>query len=569
MSARHVNRRVRLLVAVFTLAFGLVLVRAGWLQAVQAGTLDQLAASQHREGITIPAHRGTIYDRTGVELAIGERAVTVYANPQQIEDPKATALAVGRTLGEDPAELLELLSDTSRGFVYLARKADALKAESLRQQGIVGLGFVPEERRTYPLRDVASELVGYAGVDNKGLAGLELGLERLLGGEDGKKTIVRDPAGHALDTVDAEEAEDGRDVRLTIDNTLQRHVEGVLQETRKRWNARATTAVVLDPRTGGILAMAVEPGFDANEFPTVPREVQRNSAVTDTYEPGSTFKIVTLSAVLETGMVQPTDEYTLPYQIKVSDRTIHDAVPRGTETMSVAEILSKSSNVGTITLALGLGRERLSEWIERFGFGETTGIEFPGESPGIVVPPEQWSGSTIGNVPIGHGLAVTPLQMARAFGAIANDGVAIQPHVVEKVEGADPKEAKRQRIVSTKTARQVTAMLRGVVEDGSGVEAQVPGYFVAGKTGTAAKPDPVLGGYSKTNYVGSFVGFAPVKNPRVVVLVTVDEPRGTIWGGTVAAPAFREITRFALQYLDAPPDVPEDAATETAAAATP
>jgi cell division protein FtsI (penicillin-binding protein 3) len=568
MSTRLVNRRVRLLVAAFTLAFGVVLLRAGWLQAVQAGTLDQLAASQHQEGITIPAHRGTIYDRTGVELAIGERAVTVYANPQQIEDPKAVALAVGRALGEDPAKLLELLSDTSRGFVYLARKADAAQAETLRRQEIVGLGFVPEERRTYPLRDVASELVGFAGVDNKGLAGLELGLEQHLGGEDGRKTIVRDPAGHALDTVDAKEAKDGRDVRLTVDNTLQRHVERVLQETRRRWNARAATAVVLDPRTGGILAMAVEPGFDANRFPDVSRERQRMSAVTDTYEPGSTFKVVTLSAVLETGMVQPTDEYTLPYEIKVSDRTIHDAVPRGTETMSVAEILSKSSNVGTITLALGLGRERLSEWIGRWGFGKRTGVEYPGESGGIVVPPEQWSGSSIGNVPIGHGLAVTPLQMARAFAAIANDGVAIRPHLVERVEGRAPARPKTERIISSKTARQLTAMLRGVVEDGSGVEAQVPGYFVAGKTGTAAKPDPVRGGYSKTNYVGSFVGFAPVRNPRVVVLVTVDEPRGTIWGGTVAAPAFREIMRFALQYLDAPPDMPEDAATKAAAAET-
>ena len=561
MTTRLVNRRVRLLVAAFTLAFAVVLLRAGWLQAVHAGPLDRLAASQHREGITIPAHRGTIYDRTGVELAIGERAITVYANPQQIADPRGVADTVARTLGEDEREVLEKLSDRSRGFVYLVRKADAVQAETLRRREIVGLGFVPEERRTYPLRDVGSELVGFAGVDNNGLAGLELALEKTLGGTDGRKTIVRDPAGHALDTVEAKEAEDGRDVRLTIDNTLQRHVERVLAETRERWNARATTAVVLDPKTGGILAMAVEPGFDANDFPKVTRDEQRNRAVTDTYEPGSTFKVVTLSAVLETGMVQPTDTYTLPPEIDVSDRTIREATPRGTETMSVAEILSKSSNVGTVTLALGLGRERLSEWITRFGFGQTTGIEYPGETPGIVVPSEQWSGSTIGNVPIGHGIAVTPLQMARVYGAIANGGVAIQPHLVERVEGNPPRHPEKKRIISETTAKQLTAMLRGVVEDGSGVEAQVPGYFVAGKTGTAAKPDPVKGGYSKTNYVGSFVGFAPVHDPRVVVLVTVDEPSGTIWGGAVAAPAFREIARFALQYLDAPPDVPEDAGT--------
>ena len=573
MTVRVVNRRVRLLVAAFTLAFAVVLVRAGWLQAVRGDSLGRLAASQHREAIAIPAHRGTIYDRTGVELAIGERAITVYANPRQIESPRTVALAVGRALGEDPVEILDLLSDRSRGFVYLARKADARKAEALRKRNIVGLGFIPEERRTYPLRHLASEIVGYAGVDNKGLAGLELGLDRIIGGRDGAKTIVRDPFGHALSTVESKEARDGRDVRLTIDNTLQRHVEGVLARTRERWDAKATTAVVLDPRTGGILAMAVDPGFDANRFPQVPRDFQRNRAVTDTYEPGSTFKVVTLSAVLETGMVRPTDTYTLPNEIRVSDRVIQEATPRGTETMSVAEILSQSSNVGVITLALGLGRERLSEWIDRFGFGHATGVEYPGETPGIVLPPEKWSGSTIGNVPIGHGIAVTPLQMARVYGAIANGGIAIQPHLVERVEGEAERDRRpvRKRIISARTALQVTAMLRGVVEDGSGVEAKVPGYFVAGKTGTAAKPDPVRGGYSETDYVGSFVGFAPAENPRAVVLVTVDEPRGTIWGGTVAAPAFSEIMRFALQYLQAPPDVPAEAgaaAAEAAAAAT-
>jgi cell division protein FtsI/penicillin-binding protein 2 len=401
--------------------------------------------------------------------------------------------------------------------------------------------------------------VGYAGVDNRGLSGLELALEKELAGEAGAKTIVRDPAGHVLDVVDSKDARDGKDVHLTIDNTLQRHVERVLASTRERWGAEATTAVVLDPRTGGVLAMAVEPGFDANRYPSVRREFQRNRAVTDTYEPGSTFKVVALSGVLEERMVTPSTTYTLPYSIEVADRVIHDAVPRGTETMTVSQILSKSSNVGVITLALGLGREKLSQWIDRFGFGHVTGIEYPGETPGIVVPPEQWSGSTIGNVPIGHGLAVTPIQMAAVYGALANGGVALEPHLVERIGDGEPRAAEARRIISQETAEELRAMLRGVVEEGSGIEAQVPGYRVAGKTGTAAKPDPVNGGYSKTNYVGSFVGYVPAKNPRLVILVTVDEPRGTIWGGAVAAPAFSEIARFALQYLQVPPDAPGEA----------
>ena len=559
MSARPVNRRVRLLVAAFALAFAAVLVRAGWLQAVKAPALDRLATSQHRETVTVPARRGTIYDRTGLELAVGEGATTVYANPKQIRDPRAVARAAGRALGLDPARLLPRLSDRSRGFVYLARKADPARAEVLRRLEIVGLGFYPEERRSYPQGKIASEVVGYAGVDNHGLAGIELALDRVLAGSSGSKTIIRDPFGHMLDVVAAKEARDGRDVYLTVDHTLQRHVERVLGATRARWAAKAATAVVLDPRTGAVLAMAVEPGFDANRFPEATRDVQRNRAVTDTYEPGSTFKVVTLAGALESGMVRPWTSYTLPYSIEVADRVIHDAEKRGTETMTVAEILSQSSNVGVITLALGLGRGELSGWIDRFGFGRATGIDYPGETKGIVLPPEKWSGSTIGNVPIGQGIAVTPLQMATAYAAIANRGVAAQPHVVERIEGENGPVRKRRRIISPRTAKQLTAMLRGVVEDGSGAEARVPGYFVAGKTGTAAKPNPVDGGYSDYRYVASFVGFVPANKPRLVVLVTVDEPRGAIWGGVVAAPAFAEIAAFALQYLQVPPDVPEEA----------
>jgi len=561
VTTRLVNRRLRLLVTVFVLAFGVVLVRAGWLQAVRAGSLDRLAASQHRETISIPARRGTLYDRSGVELAIGERAVTVYANPQQVEDPRAVAIAAGRALGIEPGTLYPLLTDRSRGFVYLARQADPQKAELLKRQDLVGVGFYPEERRTYPLGAVASEVVGYAGVDNKGLAGLELSLDGTLGGENGEKTIVRDPIGHELDVVDSKDAVDGHDVYLTIDNTLQRQVERILQETRRKWNAVATTAVILDPRTGEILAMAVEPGFDANRFSKVPRDRQRNRAVTDTYEPGSTFKVVAVGAALETGKVTPRTRFTLAPTIEVADRTIHDAEPRGTETLTVSQIVSHSSNVGVVTVALGLGRQTLSDWIDRFGFGHPTGIEYPGETPGIVVPPEQWSGSTIGNVPIGHGIAVTPLQMASAYAAIANDGVEIVPHLVERVVAGTVKRPERRRVLSARTAAQLTVMLRGVVDEGSGVEAHVPGYRVAGKTGTAAKPDPVHGGYSDSRYVASFVGFAPAKNPRFVALVTVDEPRGTIWGGTAAAPAFREIAEFALQYFQVPPDVPGELGT--------
>ena len=552
MTARAANRRIRLLVAVFAAVFAVAFLRIGWLQAIQAHALDKLATNQQRLEVTLPAHRGTIYDRLGVELAIGERAVTVYANPKQIREPNLVAQAAAQDLGLDAGELLPLLSDRSRGFVYVKRQADPDKAAALERRGIAGLGFYPEERRTYPQRGVAAEVVGYAGVDNRGLAGLELQLERVLRGQDGTKTTVKDPFGRTLEVVDTEARRDGRDVWLTIDHTIQGQVERVLADTRKRWAAQAASAVVMDPRTGEVLALAVEPGFDANRFPKVARENQRNRAVTDTYEPGSTFKIVTVSGALEEGVVSPKTSFTLPYSLQVADRVIHDAVKRGTQTMTVAQILSQSSNVGVITLAFQLQQTKLSEWIERFGFGRPTGIDFPGETEGIVLPPDKWSGSTIGNVPIGQGIAVTPLQMAAAYSTIANGGTWIQPHLVERVEGGKAPAPKRRRVISRETAQDVRHMLRDVVEEGSGTAAQVPGYRIAGKTGTAAKPDET-GGYSDYRYVASFVGFVPATKPRLVILVTVDEPRGAIWGGTVAAPAFAEIAKFALQYLEVPP----------------
>jgi cell division protein FtsI/penicillin-binding protein 2 len=550
------NRRIRLLAVLLAVLFCVALGRAAWLQAVKAPSLESLAQGQQRETIALPAHRGTVYDRMGVELAIGEETTTVYANPSQIRQPAVVAAAVARDLGLDEEAVAELLADRSKGFVYLARKADPAKAKLLERREIVGLGFYPEERRTYPQRRVGSTLVGYAGLDNEGLAGLELQYDEVLSGRDGRETIVRDPFGRLLDVVEAKPVHEGRDVHLTLDHRLQAEVEKILRQTRAAWSAKAATAIVLDPRTGGVLAMAVEPGFDANTYGEQTLEAQRNRAVTDTYEPGSTFKVVTVGAALEEGLVGPQTSFVLDYSIQVADRVIHDAEERGTETMTVSQILSRSSNVGAITLAIQLGRDRLAGWIERFGFGAKTGIDFPGESQGIVLESDDWTGSTIGNVPLGQGIAVTPIQMAAAYATIANGGRWIRPHLIDRIGDRRIDPGERRRVLSERTADLLTAMMRDVVSGGTGVEAQVPGYTVAGKTGTAAKPDP-SGGYSDTRYVASFVGFAPATAPRVVVLVAVDEPQGTIWGGTVAAPAFGKITEFALQYLEVRPDAPE------------
>jgi cell division protein FtsI (penicillin-binding protein 3) len=560
LSARVANRRIRLLLAVFVLAFGVAFLRAAWLQGVRASSFGRLASSQHSEEVTIPAARGTLYDRGGVQLAIGEQATTVYADPRRVTDPRTEAELVAKTLRLAQDQVYTALTDRTRGFVYVARKADPALATKLARKGLPGLGFYPEERRFYPQFNLASQVLGYAGVDNHGLAGLELSLDPQLAARRGRERIVKDASGQAIDTITSRAERDGEDVYLTLDHTIQANAQAVLQDTVRKWHAKSATAIVLDPATGAVRAMAVAPGFDANEYPKVWRVLQRNRAVTDTYEPGSTFKLVTVAGALSERLVSPTTRFTLPYEIHVADRVIHDAEPRGTETMSVARILSQSSNVGAITLAKLLGQHRLAQWISRFGFGRPTGIDFPGESRGIMLPEKNWSGSSIGNIPIGQGIAVTAIQMASAYAAIANHGVWVQPHLVDHVGDGRSKVSARRRIVSRWVAYQLMGMLKNVVAEGTGTLAEVPGYQVAGKTGTAAKPDP-QGGYSDSRYVASFVGVVPASRPRLVILVSVDEPRGAIWGGVVAAPAFAEIAKFDLQYLEGgiQPDAPATA----------
>jgi cell division protein FtsI (penicillin-binding protein 3) len=552
---RLVNRRIRLLLAALTLAFAGLLLRATWLQGVRAESLSRLGQTQHRETVALPAGRGTIYDRAGVELGLGERATTVYANPKQIANPRAAAVAVERTLGLDADRVYPLLADRTHGFVYVERQADPAQAASLQRLKLSGFGFYPEEKRSYPQRSVAAQVLGYVGIDGDGLSGLELGFDRELAGRAGKETIVKDPSGRVIDVQQERPETPGRDVFLTLDHSIQANAEEVLRQTVRKWHAKSASAIVLDPRTGAVLAMAVQPGFDANRFPSAPRDLQRNRTVTDTYEPGSTFKLITVGAALSERLVSPSTRFTLPYSLNVADRVIHDAEERGTVNYSVAQILAHSSNIGAIELAEMLGRTRLSKWISKFGFGRVTGIDFPGESPGIVLPPEKWSGSTIGNVPIGQGIAVTPVQMAAAYAAVANGGIWSRPHLVDHVAGGGRPSLYRRRLVSPRIANELMLMLKDVVAEGTGQYAAMPGYQVAGKTGTAQKPDS-HGGYATGRYVASFVGIVPASRPRFVVLVTVDEPQGAIWGGVVAAPAFQQIARFDLQYLEVPPDAP-------------
>jgi cell division protein FtsI (penicillin-binding protein 3) len=569
---RHANRRIRLLLAISTLLFAAMFARAFWLQAVEAPHLGGLARSQHEETQTIPAGRGTIYDRTGVQLAIGEQKTTIYADPQQVRNPRALAVVAHDLLGADANALYPALLNKKSRFVYVKRFVDTEKAQEFLKKGFVGILSYPEELRTYPQGGVGAQVLGYAGIENKGLGGLELQYDRKLAGRPGKQTIVRDPTGRAIDVISSQPVREGTDVFTTIDHTIQAQAEKVLGETVAKWGAQDASAVVLDPTTGEVLAMAQTPGYNANNTSNVARDAAgllRNRSVTDTYEPGSTFKLVTITGALSDGLVTPRTRFTLPYRFQFgscAQCSVHDAEFRPTVNYSVAQILEFSSNVGAVTLAKLLGPARLAAWVKKFGFGSTTGIDFPGESPGFVLPREQWSDPTIGNEPIGQGISVTPIQMASVYAAVANGGVWIQPHLVTRVGGHAPEDWKHRRLMSPSVDREVKAMLTGVVADtgATGTEAQIPGYTVAGKTGTAQVATPH--GYSTSDYTASFVGMVPASHPRLIVLVKVDHPRGSIFGGVVAAPAFASIAKFDLQYLEVPPDAPT-AADRTALSA--
>jgi cell division protein FtsI/penicillin-binding protein 2 len=549
--ARVVNSRIRLLLLCIVLTFGALLLRATWIATVRASSLSKMAQLQTKATVVLPAGRGTIFDAMGTPLALGEQATTVFADPRQVRRPRAEARTAARVLGLKARRLEPLLADRKRAFVYVDRKVSPQLATRLAKLKLPGFGFYAEERRSYPQHTVAAPVLGYAGVDNNGLSGLELQLNGALSGVPGEETVVRDPFGRPISIARVRQARPGKAVFLTLDHTIQANAEQVLRQTVTQWRAKHATAIVLDPRTGGVLAMASAPSFDANLSST--KGLQTNRAVSDVFEPGSVFKVVTIGGALSEHLVTPQTKFTLPYSIQVADRRIHDAELRGTETMTVAQILARSSNVGTVTIARTyLHESGIKKWMAQFGFGRKTGIDLPGESPGIL--PSYWSGSTIGNVPIGQGVSVTALQLVSVYGAIANHGVWVEPHLVDHVQGEKPPAPKTRRILAPGVDHTLLQMLKGVVSDtGTAQAAEIPGYTVAGKTGTAQKPGPR--GYEPGKYVATFVGMVPASNPRLVVLVSVDEPTRAIFGGIVAAPAFAQIASFDLQYLEVPPDL--------------
>lgn len=543
-----IERRIGLLFALFALALCLVVARAAWLQGVRGSELRADAQSQQKETVVVPGSRGAILDRTGTELAVSEDAATIFATPYQVEDPPNTAQKLAEALDRDSGEILELLADTDSGFAYIARKVDLPTAERIRKMHLAGIGTLADSRRIYPQGELASQVIGSVGVDNSGLTGLEASQEEILHGTEGEREIVRDALGKELERNTLVGAETGSDLRLTIDASLQSRTEEALAGIAETYSPKGATAIVMDPRTSEVLALANYPTADpADPGGATPQELA-NRATGYTYEPGSTFKAFTVAGALEEGIVTPQTPFNLAPTIQVADRVIEESHPRGYVTLSVADILAQSSNVGAVTIGLETGAERFDHWIREFGFGSPTGIDFPGEEQGIVLRLDEYSGSTMGNLPIGQGLSVTPIQMATAYSAIANGGILRPPQLIEEADGQPADQPAGERIISRGNAAKLREMLEGVLAPGgTASEVSVPGYALAGKTGTAEKV--VDGEYSDYLFDASFVGFAPAEDPQLLVAVVVDEPQGDYSGGTVAAPAFGEIAKFALPYL--------------------
>ena len=499
----------------------------------------------------MPGLRGSVLDRHGNPLAVSEDAATIFATPYQVKDTAATAAKLAPILEKDGDEILRSLTGDS-GFSYVAHKVDMPTAARIARLELPGIGQLPDSRRTYPQGQLAAQVIGAVGAESQGLTGLEAGRDSVLRGTDGERRIVKDALGEPIRLETVTEASDGHDIQLTLDPAIESKAERVLAEVGAAYSPKGATAIVVNPRNLRVLAMANWPPVNPTDLTDVDPENLINRATGFTHEPGSTFKAFTIAAALEEKLVTPESLFTLPPAIQVADRTIEESHARGTVTMSVAEILAHSSNVGAVTVGLQLGGERFSRWVGRFGFGRPTGVQLPAEERGIVPALDEYSGSTMGNLPLGQGLSVTPMQMVAGYAAIAAGGVLRRPQLIEAVDGEPVPEPSGRRVISASVAADLRTMLEGVLAPGgTASEVSVPGYTLAGKTGTAEVAED--GVYSETKYVASFIGFAPARDPRLLVAVTVDQPQGDIYGGSVAAPAFGKIAAFALPYLGVPP----------------
>lgn len=557
---RRLRLRAGVVVGFFCLLFAAIFARAVQLQVIESEDLKKRAASQHTRTVTVSSKRGDIYDRNLRELAVSIKADSVYAQASRVSSKKRAAAVLSPILSEPRSSILKKLS-SARGFVWLKRQVELTGEQRKAIASLGGVGVIKESKRYYPNGTLASNLLGFTGVDSRGLEGLELYYDNVLKGSTVKVVGERDATGGLLlyEDLDKKVPLEGMAVELTIDKTIQYITEKALERAVTSTEAKAGMAVVMDPFTGEVLAMAVRPGFDPNDYGRYGPTKWRNRAVTDVFEPGSVFKMFLMAAALEEDIVDPMDIIWCENgRYRVADRVFHDTHKHGW--LSVPQILKYSSNIGSAKIGEKVGKNRLYRYLRAFGFGGDTGVDLPGESSGLLRSPSRWSKVTVDTVSFGQGVSTTAMQLTAAAAAIANGGFVMKPYVVKSVKDPDGRVISeshpvvKRRAVSSETASTVRRMLVGVTSpEGTGHKASIKGFEVAGKTATAQKPDFRNGGYTD-EYISSFLGFVPADSPRLTILVVVDEPLEAYHGGEVAAPAFKEIASQALPYLGVFPE---------------
>jgi cell division protein FtsI (penicillin-binding protein 3) len=560
---KWIRVRIYLVGAFFIAGLGIILARAYQLQVLQRDKLAAIALSDYRGIVKLPPKRGTIYDRGGHELAVTVQVESIYAHPRQVRNKIQTARDLARALDTKDKTVLELLR-SDKPFVWLERKAAPDKVRKVKSLNIEGIGFTAEARRYYPGREIAAHLLGFVGEDNQGLEGLEKEYDSFLKGPEYTLVQMRDALGRPFN-VSRPDAEDQkiRDLVLTIDKDIQYAAEQALKKTVEQTRAKSGQCIIVDPETGEVLAMAVVPLFNPNVFWEYQPSHWRNRAVTDLYEPGSTIKAFLLAAGLDTGLVCPESRFFCENgEYEVGNRTIHDHDRKGHGFLTVSEIVTYSSNIGAVKIGERIGYKKFTEYLDRFGFGEKTGIDLPGEREGFVRPAKEAKEIDRATSYFGQGMTVSSLQLVMAMAAISNGGKLMRPYLVKEVRDLTGKVLEKRnpcvvrRVISPETARRTAAVLENVVsEEGTGSLAAISGYRVAGKTGTSQKVDPRTRRYSNRNYVALFVGFAPVVHPRMVMLVEVDEPEIKKYGGLVAGPVFREVGAWTMNHMGINPDM--------------
>ncbi len=553
------RKRIYFLFILFFIAFSLISYRLVSIQYLDASKYQGYAQFQHTDEFKLYSKRGKIFDRNGTELAISLIEKTIYANPREVLDPSYQAEVLSTILGIKKEELELKLGDKELGFVYLKRKIAAEEAEEVAKLGLHGIYIQDETKRYYPQNELAAQVVGFTGTDDNGLYGIEIQYENILRGVDGRAIAEKDVFGNVLpgNIKSYIDPVDGKDIALTIDSQIQYITEKNLEEVCTKYSAPGATAIVMDPENGEIFAMATYPGFDPNNYQDYDAYSYKAGAISFTYEPGSTFKIINVAGALDNNTVGKDQVFDLPSSIRVSDRTIKEIFRTSNIQYSTREIIKYSSNIGAVMLALSMGNRLYWESINEFGFGQVTGIELPGEENGIVHDYRTWPASTIGALAIGQSISVTPLQLLRAVCSIANGGYLVRPTIIKEIylDGAGREEepgGDMNAVISRETADSIKEMMFAVVEEGTGTNARIEGVEVCGKTGTAEKVNENGIGYSEGRSITSFIGFAPYDDPKIAIIIVVDEPKGkerTIWGGTVAAPVFKNIMEYSLNHL--------------------